>query len=316
MESSRYAVKNHHAGEPIDAAIAELAQRQRGYVKRQQLLAIGLSSQGIHRRSKAGRLIPVYAGIYAVGHIPTLPEDRAVGALLACGSDAVLSHGSAATLWGIFKRWRMPFELTGPSVRSRRGVRMHRGKLDRQDIRTHAGLRLTCPARTVLDVAPRMTDKALRRAVNELRRPGYLRVHELEDVLERFPRHRGATRLRPLVDGPRDNPTRSDLEDEFLAFTERFGLPRPQVNVRVAGREVDAWFPEERLIVELDSWGFHGDRDSFEGDRDKDATALTFGIPTCRFTRERMRSDPPAEAERLQAILHARRAALRGRRAA
>jgi very-short-patch-repair endonuclease len=260
-----------------------------------------------------GRLIRVYAGVYAVGHIPTLAEDRAVGALLACGPEAVLSHGSAATLWGTFRHWRMPFEVTAPGLHRRRDIRIHRGKLERRDIRKDMGIRVTSPARTVLDVAPRITDKALRRAVNDLRRPGYLHVSELEDVIERFPRHPGAGRLRPFVDGPGDRPTRSDLEDRFLAFTQRFGFPRPQVNVWVAGREVDAWFPEERLIVELDSWGFHGDRHSFEGDRDKDATALALGIGTCRFTDRRLTERPEEEAERLWAILRARRTGVKRR---
>ncbi|HEY2652117.1 MAG TPA: hypothetical protein VGI50_09365 [Solirubrobacteraceae bacterium] len=102
-------------------------------------------------------------------------------------------------------------------------------------------------------------------------------------------------------------PTRSQLEDDFLAFCERWELPRPQINVLVAGREVDAWFPEERVIVELDGWAFHSDRDAFEGDRDKDATALALGIPTIRLTDQRMKSQPKAEAARLHRILAARR---------
>ena len=292
----------------MDELVANLARRQRGYVRRSQLLNLGLGPEAIRYRVKIARLIPVYAGVYAVGHLPTLPQDRAVGALLACGDGAALSHGSAATLWGVFKRWEAPFEVTTPSVRRRRGVRVHRAALLRRDVTSQTGIRVTSPARTLLDVGPRMTGKALTRAVNDLRRPGYLHLAELEDVVERFPRHPGAGRLRPFVDGPRDGPTRSDLEDRFLALTERFGLPRPQVNVWVAGREVDAWFPDERLIVELDGYDFHGDRASFEGDRDNDATALALGIATCRFTDERMTRDPEAEAARLQAILHARRA--------
>jgi very-short-patch-repair endonuclease len=292
----------------LDASIAKLAHRQRGFVRRSQLLKLGLGPEAIRYRVRVGRLIPVYAGVYAVGHLPTLPQDRAAGALLACGEGAVLSHGSAAALWGIFTRWEAPFEVTAPSLSRRHGIRVHRAALLRQDVTKQAGIRVTSPARTMLDIAPRMTPKALRRAVNDLRRPGYLHLPELEDVVERFPRHPGAARLRPFVDGPRDGPTRSDLEDRFLAFTERFGLPRPQVNVRVAGRKVDAWFPDERLIVELDGYEFHRDRESFEGDRDHDATALALGIPTCRFTDDRMTRDPEGEADRLRAILRARQA--------
>lgn len=77
----------------------------------------------------------------------------------------------------------------------------------------------------------------------------------------------------------------------------------------MAGREVDAWYPEERVIVEIDSWEFHSDRDTFERDRDKDAAALALGIGTIRLTKQRMRERPEAEAERVREILRARRAA-------
>jgi very-short-patch-repair endonuclease len=293
----------------IEREVARLAGRQRGYVTRGQLLAIGVTRHQIVYRVASGRLIPVHAGVYAVGHLPTLAQDRARAALLACGSAAVLSHRSAGSLWGIFKDWRMPFEVTAPTVRRPRGVTVHRAALERPDIRTHAGLRVTSPARTLLDIAPRLAERVLRRAVNDLRRQRHLHPQQLEDVVRRFPRAPGARRLRRFVEAPRDNPTRSDLEDRFLAFVERFGLPRPEINARVAGREVDAWFAQERVIVELDGWEFHGDRDSFEDDRDKDATALALDIPTVRLTDWRMERAPEREAERLWAILRARRAA-------
>jgi hypothetical protein len=292
--------------EAIDRRIAALAGRQRGYATRKQLLGLGLGQQAIKYRVKIGRLIPVYAGVYAVGHVPALPHDRAVGALLACGPDAVLSHGSAAVVWGIFKRWELPFEVTVPTLRRRSGIRVHRAVLARPDITRQLGIRVTSAARTVLDTAPRMSDKALRRAVNDLRRPGHLRLPALAEVVDRCPRHPGSRRLGPLLEAP-TGPTRSQLEDDFLAFCERWGLPRPQVNVIVAGREVDAWFSEERVIVELDGWAFHSNRDSFEGDRDKDATALALGIPTIRVTDKRMKSQPKAEAARMHRILSTRR---------
>lgn len=294
--------------EAVDRKIAALARGQRGYVKREQLLALGLSSQAIQRRVKVGRLIPVYAGVYAVGHLPTLPQDKAVGALLACGEGAVLSHSTAATAWGIFQRWEMPFEVIAPTARRRDGIKVHRATLDRRDIRTQIGLRVTSAARTLLDVAPRFKDKGLRRAVADQRRAGHLSLDQLAGVVERFPRAPGTRRLIPLLDAPKGGPTRSDLEDRFVALCRRFGLPEPETNVWVAGREVDAWFPNERVIVELDGRDYHSDPASYETDRDNDVTALTFGIPTARITGRRMDETPEREAARLEAILKARRA--------
>jgi hypothetical protein len=293
----------------IERKISALAKRQHGYVTRRQLLKLGLSAKAIKYRVRIGRLIPVYAGVYAVGHVPALPQARAVGALLACGDGAVLSHSTAASAWGIFKRWEMPFEVTAATVRCRNGIRIHRAKLEPRDIRTQIGLRVTSAARTMLDVAPRFKDTGLNRAVADQRRAGHLTLDQLADVLDRHPRAPGARRLRPLLDAPKGGPTRSDLEDRFIAFCRRFGLPEPETNVPVAGREVDAWFARERVIVELDGWEYHSDHRSFEGNRDQDATALALGIVTVRITQPRIAEYPAREARRLCKILEARRAA-------
>jgi hypothetical protein len=288
--------------EPVDRRIAALARRQRGYVTRKQLLTLGVARDAIAYRIEIGRLIPVYAGVYAVGHVPTLPQDRAYGALLACGPDAVLSHATAAAAWGVYKRWDLPFDVTARVVHRRKGIRVHRAALARRDITVQLGLRVTSPARTMLDIAPRMTDKALTRAVNDLRRAGQLHLPELADILRRFPRAPGASRLLPLVERP-TGPTRSEFEDVFVAFCERFGLPQPLVNTTVAGFEADALFPEYGLIVELDGWDFHNSREAFVSDRDRDATLLALGFKTVRITWERLIDHPEKEARRLHAIL-------------
>jgi hypothetical protein len=288
--------------EGFDAQIAGLARRQRGYATRRQLLNLGLGSDAISYRVEHGRLIPVYAGVYAVGHLPTLPQDRAYGAVLACGEGAVLSHGTAATVWGAFKRWEVPFEVTARAAHRRRGIRVHRAALTRRDITVQLGLHVTSPARTVLDIAPRLSEKALTRAVNDLRQARYLWLADMADVIERFPRAPGARRLLPFVERP-TGPTRSEFEDTFPKFCERFGLPVPVVNTWVHGFEADAFFPEHRLIVELDGWDFHSSHASFISDRERDTALLALGFQTVRITWERLKLEPEKEARRLHAIL-------------
>jgi hypothetical protein len=291
----------------LDGAIAVLATRQHGHVTRAQLLELGLSVHGIGYRVEISRLIPVYAGVYAVGHLPTAPVARAGGAVLACGPGAALSHGSAATLWGFRKRWQSPFEVTVRSDRRRRGIRIHRSRvLARSDVRLHLGVRVTSPARTALDIAPSLGDRALARVVNEARLAGYLRPDDLGELLGRCPTHRGAKRLRPFVESP-GGPTRSEFEDAFVIFAQCFGFPRPEINVRVAGYEVDALFRSERLIVELDGFEYHRDRRSFERDRDRDVATLVAGFETVRVTWERLTLKADREATRLHAILRDRR---------
>jgi very-short-patch-repair endonuclease len=99
------------------------------------------------------------------------------------------------------------------------------------------------------------------------------------------------------------NPTRSRFEIDFLEFCARHGLPRPLTNTRVAGREVDALFADQRLIVEVDGWEFHNDRDAFESDRERDAASLEAGYRTLRITWERLHERADAEAARLRRML-------------
>jgi hypothetical protein len=291
--------------EALDRLIAAVAGKQFGYITRTQLLSLGVGPGAIKYRVEIGRLIPVYAGVYAVGSVNITPLGRATAAILACGDRAVLSHGSAATLWGFNKYWEMPFEVTAPTVRTHRGIKVHRSRtLTRRDITRQLGVRATTPERTTLDIAPRLTQKRLTRVVNDARLAGFLHLNDLADVLDRNPTHPGTKRLRPFVETPR-NPTRSPLEDDFVAFCERYGLPVPVVNTYILGYEVDALFPVERVIVELDGERFHGDR--FEGDRDRDADLLAAGYPTVRVTHKRMKRNPDHEAHRLNEILEGRR---------
>jgi hypothetical protein len=292
-----------------DQTIATLAARRNGNVTRQQLLSLGLDDNAIARRIQVGRLHVAYAGVYSVGRPARTNVERAAAAVLACGAGAALSHESALGLWGFAKRWAAPFHVTVPTARRRAGIHVHRSRtLSAQDIKIRLGIRVTSFARTVLDCSPELSDKRLTRIVGDARRDGYIHLESLAETIARSPRHPGAVRLHPFIANP-SNPSRSDFEDEFLPFCERFGLPRPDINTVVAGREVDAYFAAEGVIVELDGWDFHSSRDVFESDRDKDADATALGLATVRITRERLKQTPTREASRLHAILKLRRRA-------
>lgn len=292
-----------------DRLLAALALRQHGNVTRRQLLSIGLDDRAIGHRVKIGRLIRVYTGVYAVGHAPTNALSRAAAAVLACGRGALLSHDSALSLWGWRMDWRTPFDVTAPSYHRRAGIRIHRSScLTRTDARVQLGIRVTNPVRTILDVAPECHRRGtLTRLINDARHSGHLQLQALAEMLTRFPRHPGAKLLIPFVEAP-DGLTRSDLEDAFIAFTDTFNLPRPKTNVYVGGYLVDAWFEAERVVVELDSYGFHWTKHSFESDRDRDADLLDrLNIETVRITWARLTGKSAREAARLQRILSRRR---------
>jgi very-short-patch-repair endonuclease len=290
----------------IEGAIEDLATRQRGHVARRQLLELGLGPKAIAYRVRTGRLIPVYPGVYAVGHRRPHPTDRAMAAVLACGPGAVLSHGSAASLWGFFTRWDEPFEVIVARNRRPKKIRTHRCRLVPGDRGRQLGIPVTSPARTVLDCALRA--RKLDRFVKDALLSPWLKEGQLADAIRRHPHHPAASRVhRAAFGGP--GLTQSDLEDKFVAFCERFGIKVPELQFPMDGRVLDAFYPEEGVIVELDSWQFHKDRGTFERDREKDAEATANGLLTVRITDERMDHDDVREAHRLQAILETRRRA-------
>lgn len=294
----------------FDKAIALVAGPQWGYITRAQLFALGLSASDIKYRVAIGRLIPVHAGVYAVGYLNRTPIARACAAVLACGGRAALSHGSGATLWQFYKYWDEPFEVTVAGAgRRREGIKIHRSRvLLRRDVTIQLGVRVTSPARTALDIAPRLTDERLGRVINDGLRGPYLHRDDLADVVRRNPTHPGAKRLRRFVDDD-GAPTNSPLEDDFVEFARRYGLPEPVTNTYLFGYEIDVLYPAERVIVEVDGHRFHSDRDSFERDRERDVVMLAADYVTVRITKNRMKHAAVREASRLNTILQARRRA-------
>jgi very-short-patch-repair endonuclease len=209
-----------------------------------------------------------------------------MAAVLACGDGAVLSHDSAAALWG-WRRWPKVPEVTSSSQRRHTGIRSHRTRsLPRQDRTRQLGVPVTSPERTIRDLQPRLTRKQFTRMVKD----AWLQ------------RRLGKAAVTRLLGYPAE-PTRSEFEEVFRRFCRKFGLPVAETLVIVHGFEVDALFVTQRLVVELDGWEFHNDRPAFASDRERDADLLDFGYPTVRITWDRLHETPEREAERLKRIL-------------
>lgn len=281
-----------------------LVARQHGHITRAQLIQAGIGRGAIQARVEARRLIVVHRGVYAVEYVRPEAMAQAAAAVLACGKDAVLSNESAAALWGM-GRWPTTPHVTAPTLRERPGILTHRcSTLTPRDTRRHHDIRTTSPARTALDIAPRTPVKHLIRGVNDAENAGHLRRHHILDVLDRNPRHPGA---KPLMYVVGLDHTQSAFEDDFPGFCADHGLPKPIMNAKVAGYEVDALFPDHKVIVELDSWAYHRDRRSFESNRERDAATLQAGFVTIRITWQRLHATPVREAERMHDILCQRR---------
>jgi hypothetical protein len=292
--------------DPIDRLIAAIAVTQNGNIARWQLLQLGLSSSGIDKRIRLGRLHRVFSGVYHVGTPAVNPLERAAAAVLACGDHAALSHASAMTHWGFWRYWDEPFEVTLPRGQRRpKGIRIHRSSiLEPDDVTEHHEIPVTKPARTVFDIAPRLTGRTLDRTVNNALHTIYLTRGHLAEQLQRHPTHPAASRMLPFV-VTKDGPTRSDWERAFPAFCERWGLPRPLMGYKIGRRTIDAFWEKERIIVELDSIEFHLDRFAFVDDRSRDKDHLALRLHTVRVVWEEMHETPREEAARLHAIIRA-----------
>lgn len=255
-----------------------MAERQHGHITRWQLLNLGLGSSAITYRLATGELIGIHTGVYAIGYVRVEPVARAMAAVLACGEGAVLSHDSAAALWGL-RRWPdVPEVITPGHVRRPRIIAHRFTTLQSTDLRTQLHIPTVSAGRAISDIASRLTDKQLTRATQNARRAGHLQATDLHRLLRRCPR------LQDLVD-PQQNPTRSGFEDELTRWLTRHGLPIPTINTKVNGHEVDALYPEQKVILELDSWPYHKDYPTWRSDRERDGENLarggyrTFRIP-------------------------------------
>ena len=296
----------HQVGPPsLDDLIARLATAQSGVVGHEQLLALGLSEEQIQRRIVVGRLRPIHRGVYAVGHDALGVRGRRVAALLACGEGAVLSHGTAGDEWNVRPNSSPRIHVSIPSRSGRRrpGITIHRPRrLPAHEVTRHDGLAITTVARTLLDLADVLTLGDLRKAIERADGRKILDVQAVHVVIAEHPgrRIRKLERALALADFAEK---RSALESDFLALCKRFGLPRPEVNVSVAGHEVDFFFRQARLVVETDGWKTHGTRRAFEDDRRRDVDYARHGLQHIRLTHDRINDEAADVAGDVSSLL-------------
>jgi hypothetical protein len=295
-----------------DRQVAELARRQRGMVTRVQLIMLGLSHRVIDDWIARGRLHVIHRGVYVLGHRALAPGGAWMAAVLASGADAVLSHRSAAAHWELRRSAAGRVDVTVPGRSGRlgqRGIVLHRSStLSTTEVTRHAGIPVTSVARTLVDLAEVVAPRALERAVEQAEIVRRLDAHTLEAVIAAHPRRPGCVRMRRVLDAYAVGTalTRSELEELVLSICARAGLPRPEVNRRVAGLEVDFLWREQRLVAEADSRRYHATRLAFERDRERDAWLLLHGLRVVRLTERRLTSDPRGVADLLAALLGTR----------
>lgn len=289
--------------QPDDREIAALADRQHGVVATWQLTALGLTYDDIRYRARIGRLHRIHRGVYAVGYRTLTPKGHRMAAVLAYGPDAVLSHRSAAAHWDIGQpSWKI--DVTTPSSRrSRKGIRAHQATLHPEDITVHDGIPITTVARTILDLAAHLNQDQLTRLIEDADRKERFDLKALDQAIARRPHAPGIGRVKAVLAayrGPAD--TRSKLERDFRALVLKAGLPEPQYNVVVEGLTVDVYWPEWKLVVELDGEPYHNNPRAYENDRIRDAILQKADLRVLRVTGDRLDNEPASVVDDVLAL--------------
>jgi Protein of unknown function (DUF559) len=223
-----------------------------------------------------------------------------MAAVLACGPTALLSHRDAAAHWGLIRSSSPRIDVTtARRCRRRPGITLHRSRrIHPEDRRIEDGIPVTSVARTLLDLAEVVWPRQLDRAVEEAVRHGLLDLRAMNRLIARSHGRHGLPPIRQVLAQYRPPPfTRSELERRFFDLCRRAGLPEPSANLWIAGGEADMSWPDQRLVVELDTRRYHGTPAAFERDRLRDATLQLAGYRVLRITDRRL-ADAPCDVMR------------------
>jgi very-short-patch-repair endonuclease len=246
--------------------------------------------------------------VYLVGPGPPTRKGRWLAAVLAAGEGALLARTDAAALHDIAKSRGSRIDVLIPAHRRRKlkDVRVHRcRRIHPDDISLVDSIPVTSIERTICDLASVLPYADLKRAFEEAERRHLVDHRKLGEAVERMRGMAGAAATRDLLgyDARPATETRSELEIAFLRLITDAGLPPYQRNVVVHGHEIDAYWPEADLVVELQSYTWHSDPEAFERDHAKLARLRVAGFTVHAFTYHQVTANGRWIAEAIRAIL-------------
>ncbi len=229
-----------------------------------------------------------------------------MAAVLACGPDAVLSHHAAAALWDLRPNPQAQIDVTAPGKRSHKGVRCHQTRsLAAQNRTVIDGIPVTSLERTLLDYAEMSLRRQLIAAVEAAQRREILDITKLNALAARSPGRHGVKPLLEVVAQLDDEApwTQSRGEATLREIIRAAGLPEPRFNVLVEGECVDAVWPDQKVIVEVDGYGYHRSRPRFANDRRRDRKLQLAGYRVFRYTYDDLDHHAPIVAAEIRDAL-------------
>jgi very-short-patch-repair endonuclease len=285
--------------------VCRVAEQQFGVISYRQLRGCGLSQSMISRWAADARIHRYYPGVYTLGHRALTAEGRLVAALLYAGPGAVLSHHTAAWWWSLLDREPATVDVSAPGRRgSLPEVTVHHPR--HLEAVRHRRFPITGVARTLLDSAAGLSVERVRRLLAEADYRRLLDFDAVEAVLGRGQPGSATLRQAAARHRPELAFTKSELEEAFIALCERGRLPMPLINTTVMRELVDAQWPEQRVIVEVDGKQGHGTPAQIERDRARDLKLRTAAYTVLRYSWKQVKRQPAAVISDLAAVLGGR----------
>lgn len=263
--------------------VARTAARQQGRITLKQLRRLAVSpstAQGWEAQGYLARLLP---GVYAVGHTAPSRAADLWAAVLYAGPGAMLGHGTSAHWRGVIDFAPRLIEVSAPRrARSLPGIRVYgrRAGLVRE---LHKGIPVTTIPVMMVDLAATCGPRVVQRALGQL---DFQKLLDIDALLgECRNGRRGATALREQIASydPRYKYANGRLEEDFYDMCRRRRLPLPLLNTYVHNIKCDAYWSEQRLVVELDSELAHGSPARRRRDRANDLTLRGHGLTVLRY---------------------------------
>jgi predicted transcriptional regulator of viral defense system len=208
-----------------NAGVWSLARAQHDVASREQLLALSLTRHAIDHRIAAGRLHRLWDGVYAIGSPHVGQKGLWMAAVLACGPNAVLSHDPAAALLRIIDWAPQRIHVSVPTHvnRRRRGICVHRRRLAARHLTRIAGIPVTDPILTLVDLAATRPLGQVEATINRADKRDLVDPEALRSALDELRGIPGAVALRRLLDRRTFLLTDSELERTFPELSETRG---------------------------------------------------------------------------------------------
>jgi very-short-patch-repair endonuclease len=218
-----------------------------------------------------------------------------MAAVLACGEGAMLSHRSAAALWGFGEETPgvIDISIARHSTLRRPGIRIHdRAGIRTRDIATRLNIPLTESVRTFLDLATVAGSKTVERAINEADKLDVIDADTLRRTLDDYSGQPGVCLLRRILDEHTFRLSDDELERLFRPIAAAAGLAVPLTKQMVNEFEVDFFWPDLGLVVETDGWRYHRTPSAQTRDALRFQAHTAAGLTPLRFSHHQVKHEP------------------------